>query len=77
VHPTELRTAIDKLGEKMMPEHVRNFTITSQSGIPVDAANSVVHHNVSIPRAEMNLIARRNDPMSQTVKPNEPPSEDW
>lgn len=45
VHPTELREAVNKLGEKIMPKGPGHFTITSQSAVGQAVPNSAPLQN--------------------------------
>jgi len=77
VHPTELRDAMGKLGEKLLPRGAGHFTITSQSGERAAAANPGAHQTASKSQSEIARSLSAAGESEQTVKPNEIPSEDW
>ena len=77
VHPTELRDAMGKLGEKLIPKNAVHFTITSQSGQGAAAPNPGAHRTASKSQSEIVRHHFQTDESEQTVNPNEVPSEDW
>jgi len=77
VHPTELRDAMGKLGEKLLPKDAAHFTITSQSGTSADAPNAATHAIASESQPEIARELLQAGKPLQTVNPNEAPSEDW
>jgi integrase len=52
VHPTELRDAVNKLGERIMPKRPGHFTITSQSAFGKWAPDLASSQNVAILRSK-------------------------
>ena len=76
VHPTELREAVNKLGEKIMPKQPSHFTITSQSAFAGSGPNSVPLQNDSTLRSEQMSGVLDDEKMSKTVKPPGRPSEE-
>jgi integrase len=77
VHPTELREAMDKLGEKLLPTGSTHFTITSQSGNRAPMPNPSTRRIESKSQSEMMRALLQPSKTPQTVNPNEEPSEDW
>jgi hypothetical protein len=76
VHPTELREAVNKLGQKIMPKRPRHFTITSQSVIREVAPKLALSQNESILRRKRLADILGAGSMPQTVKQKQPPSEE-
>jgi integrase len=76
VHPTELREAVNKLGEKIMPKRPGHFTITSQSAVNESAGNLAPSQNESILRPEGIAGNSGIGPMSKTVNLPAESSED-
>jgi hypothetical protein len=84
VHPTELREAVNRLGQKMMPNGPWHFTITSHSAGCQMSADSAETQNES--RLQPDLSANNSEDrcMPQTVNtegtssqdhaPGDPPS---
>jgi integrase len=75
VHPVELREAVNKLGQKIMPRGFRHFTITSQS-----ADESLAHDHRPV-KNDANLVAFQpsgdagTEEIRQTVNIEMPPTE--
>src|SRR5216684_5681245 len=84
VHPTELREAVNKLGEKIMPARPSHFTITSQSTSNGEGTGLAPSQSESILQSKPASCGLPIDSMPQTVnvlitpserqKPAEPPS---
>ncbi len=53
VHPTELRDAVNKLGQKIVMPTSRHFTITSQSGSGLSETPETETQNESILRGRI------------------------
>jgi len=68
VHPTELRDAVNKLGEKIMPKGPGHFTITSQSALGEARPNPVPIQNMSILQSNVTTGNSPSGSMSKTVK---------
>jgi Phage integrase family len=67
VHPTELREAVNKLGEKIMPSGAGHFTITSQSAEGATGVQAAQSENES--RIQTNQVdgVSGMEPMPKTV----------
>ncbi|MBZ5634898.1 MAG: site-specific integrase [Acidobacteriia bacterium] len=76
VHPTELRDAMGKLGEKLLPRGADHFTITSQSGNGAAAPNATAQQIRSESQPEMLRGLLQAGESEQTVKPLTPLSEE-
>ncbi len=84
VHPVELREAVNKLGEKIMPARPSHFTITSQSTSNGEGTGLAPSQSESILQSKPASCGLPIDSMPQTVnvlitpserqKPAEPPS---
>jgi integrase len=75
VHPTELREAVNKLGEKIMPKGPGHFTITSQSADGAAKQNSVPLQNELILRSKETSANPGTGAMPKTVNASQVPSE--
>ena len=75
VHPTELRDAVNKLGEKIMPKGPSHFTITSQSALGEARPNPMPVQNVSILQSNVTTGNSPSGSMSKTVNASQVPSE--
>jgi integrase len=75
VHPVELREAVNKLGEKIMQNPPRHFTITSQ--LAGGQARPDLHgsQNESIFQSNETIADLNPGSMPKTVKPGELPSD--
>jgi integrase len=76
VHPTELREAMGKLGEKLLPKGAAHFTITSQSDSGAIAPNADAKRNATRSQPEIARDLLQAGETHQTVKPPEGPSEE-
>ena len=76
VHPTELRDAVNKLGEKIMPKRTGHFTITSQSPLSNLPPISGSIQNEAKYRSEQIHGSSGIDEIPKTVKQEGPPSEE-
>ena len=74
VHPTELREAVNKLGEKITRQAPSHFTITSQSATSTNSSEMAPVQNESSLRAETNSGLRRSEELPKTVKHEHPPT---
>jgi hypothetical protein len=77
VHPTELRDAVNKLGEKIMPKPAGHFTITSQSADRGTGPDLPLSQNNAKVQCESITADSGTGPVPQTVNPLDEPSEDW
>jgi integrase len=77
VHPTELREAVNRLGEKMVPKGTSHFTITSQSADDQDKQNSIVSMNDANSGADSNADLSEMESISRPVNLEQLPSEEW
>jgi integrase len=75
VHPTELREAVNRLGEKIMPKDPAHFTITSQSPVSDHGSDCAPSKNEA--RLQSETISRDSGMggMPKTVKQEHAPSE--
>ena len=76
VHPTELREAVNKLGEKIMPKGPGHFTITSQSAPDKGIENSAPLQNELIIRSKEKTASPKTSPMPKTVNALSTPSDE-
>lgn len=76
VHPTELREAVNKLGEKIMPAGGGHFTITSQSAEGDRPAGLRQRQNETISRPIQTTGVSGNEPTSKTVNLTDTPSKE-
>jgi integrase len=76
VHPTELREAVNKLGEKIMSKRAGDFTITSQSAADEGSENSARLQNESIIQSKEKTASPQTGAMSKTVNPLQVPSQE-
>ncbi len=74
VHPTELREAVNKLGEKIMPQRSGHFTITSQSAFDHLPSNPAAAQNDAKFQSEKNNGLSGTDGMHSPVKHEQTPS---
>jgi hypothetical protein len=74
VHPTELREAVNRLGEKIMPKDPAHFTITSQSPVSDHGSDGAPSKNEAILQSETISRDFGMGGMPKTVKQVPPPS---
>jgi integrase len=74
VHPTELREAVNKLGEKILPRRAGHFTITSQSAVDQFQSNSAPDQNDAKFKIEREGDLCGTDGIQSPVKHEQTPS---
>jgi integrase len=75
VHPTELRDAVTKLGEKIAAAGASHFTITSQSGAGPKPAGLPSNQNSANNEANQTTGNLRDNPLQKSVNLRVEPSE--